>query len=1160
MTSLAALVSAYTRTPSATCYLDGRRWRGIQKLRSSQWFGEKIAGGTVEGRAPPVAPRIGMAISWRWGYNGYEVAGFTGEISDVNDFSYPDRYSLQVKDVLWRADKSSQVLITDPLNDITAKAAIVYLLTHYGGISSSRLQIPTLSASGSAWGGSEWVLGTQTPVAWGDTETESGGTTALKAAQEICSCLGYWLYADAGGTIRAKLMERKPSQSAREVFQRNVNLLLQGAPERRQSYESISNQVSVRGGNTGVEGSQIYDQFRTTHPLLPAGVYRDFPFSSFLIEYVNEAEAGNASATKIAQRILSVVSRIPDVIPLRAKADPNRKVGDTVGIIDTGVAIPSQRNFFIYGIDRELDLQAGRFDDSLTLDGGTGNSGFTTVPPPDASFSWRLMRETLDGDAVVEVFLDGSGSTSPSGEIVSWDWSTSTPTYGGSPVTASGETAVFIFLASAGTVEITLEVTDTTSKIGEFTATVDLTGADTLPPIARALSVAFGASWTITPDGGATVRSETSNGDSIAVGTYGAGIDDRATGTAGTYGMLATRGSGGAGGLRRTLDTLLTASTNLVSNAAAITSNIWVNEANPARVWFAIGDTLYRSTDGGATKTAMAKPAVGVDIAWVIEDPAVDDSVFVACGADLFNATAPTLGWALLYEGPVGAVARQFVRSRDGQATWVCYSGAPAGEALQRIENGAAADIAVTDIRTLALDKDASSLRATLTAITADDPAEIWRFDGLTGLSADQLAPTLPGGATAMHMLPDPDVDLYYIADFDSIAVGTGAVRKLIGEELLLMLPGATGQQAHMLGFGTGGASAAGLILLPYGAAGAADKLWLLAPATGTWSGITPPASGYYWFWIAACPFDTNKWLLLGNSGIGSNAGYCSASGGLVKTQDGAHSPLWLTEDAGATWTEIDLATPNGNGAANSTRAVTRVEWSATDGLAWVVGRLDIVADKTATIWRGSGSTASAPVTDTSTTHAQHLIPGMDEDVYFTPAANNGTAHKASYFDSADAFFTPAGSSIGTSNGHIVPFGDRIPLTRRVLMTSLNGDLYGAADYRAGQPTLLMAGLAGFSLAVVGDNAYIGSGTGVKEVIDPFGTPSQSTVFSVGASVGVIRSDRQTHTQCALLVMPLGIATAVGVFDGTNWASLTLPPDADPGHLYDFVEVLVTAS
>src|SRR5262245_30338721 len=109
MTTLPDLVAAYTRTPSATVLLDGRPWRAILTLAFQQRFRERLSTGEIEGRDPPTTPRIGMTISWRWGYNGQEVAGFTGEISDVVDQSYPDHYKLQCKDVLWRADKAEQV-------------------------------------------------------------------------------------------------------------------------------------------------------------------------------------------------------------------------------------------------------------------------------------------------------------------------------------------------------------------------------------------------------------------------------------------------------------------------------------------------------------------------------------------------------------------------------------------------------------------------------------------------------------------------------------------------------------------------------------------------------------------------------------------------------------------------------------------------------------------------------------------------------------------------------------------------------------------------------------------------------------------------------------------------------------------------------------------
>ncbi len=1121
MTTLTSLVAAYTRTPTATVLLDGRPWRAILKLATHQKFGENISTGAIDGRDPPTTPRIGMALSWKWGYNGYEVAGFTGEIADFTDFSYPDRWSLQAKDVLWRADKSSQVLQTDPLNDITAKAAIVSLLTHYGGISSSRLSIPILSASGSAWGGSEWTLGILTPVQWGDLDTETGGTTALKAAAEICSCLGYWLYADAGGIIRAKQMEKKPSQTAREVFERNLNLLLQGAPERQQSYDSIYNQVTVRGANTGVEGAQLYDQYRTSHPLLPANVYRDFPFSSFLLEYENASEAGTASVTEVAKRILNVVSRIPDVVPLRAKADPNRKVGDTVGIIDTGILLSTQKNFFIYQIDRSLDLTSGAFDDSLSLDGGTGNTGFTTVPPPDASFAWTLMRETLDGTAVVEVFLDGSASTSPSGEIVSWSWSTSTPTYGSTPDTASGVTATFVFEAADGPAAITLTVLDTTSKTGTFDASVDLTGADTAPPLRRVVSAAAGAAWYVTPDGGASWAIETSNGDSIAVGTLGAGIDERAAGTGALYGLLATRGSGGALGLRRTLDTLATASTNLVSNSGAITSNIWVNEANPARVWFAIGTAVYRSTDGGATKTAMA--AAPATVAWIMEDPAVDNSVFLLAGADMLNATDPTVGWATLYSGPLGALARQFVRSRDGQVTWICYTGAPSGDALQRIENGAAADIAVTDIRTLALDREASSLRATLYAITADNPAQLWSFDGLTGLSALQATPTFPSGATVQHMLADPEAPILYTADYDSVAVGRGALRKFIieADQLLLWKALAAGQQGHMLGFGTRAAAPYEILRMsrnvdPGGVWHYRDGIWTFRPlpVSGTVHGIA----------IVADTFNPDRWLAVFNNTTTA----CLVSGGVIHGHDWAHSPLWQTEDAGVTWTEVVIDAPAGWVDGSGLRSIT---FSDLTGNQWAAALFNGGTFYTAVL-RGSSATVVS-VAETTAFTAPGITAGADGEFVLVNQFSAG-GDNLRYLDTSAVFQTPSGSSLGDLNFSL----DRLPGASRVVFAELfdTGAILVTSDYRASQPVSLLGSAGAVALSVSHTCLYyIQSDGDFYRVVDPLGAAT-TTLLNAGNSTTNPRVDRQTRT-----IGGVAVGNAIVIDDGNTTTTIAGP-------------------
>lgn len=1138
MTSLADLITSYSRTPSATVRLDGRPWRDILTLNYNQRFGESISTAGALGRNPPTTPQIGIPISWTWGYNGIEVAGCTGEVSDTDNTSYPGRWALQVKDVLWRADQSSEVLATDPLNEITAKDAIIYLLTHYGGISASRLSIPALNASGSEWTGDEWTLGILTPVQWGDSDTQSGGTTALKAAVEICSCLGFWLYADASGVIRAKQMERKPLSSARETFERGVNLLLQGAPDRKQSYDSIFNQVTVLGGNTGVDGAQIRDQFHDKHPLLPAGVYRDYPFSSFLLEYENESEAGVASVTGVAKRIYPIVSRIPDVETHRAKADPRRKVGDTAGLIDPGVGLSSQKNYFIYAIDRTLDLQKGAFDDQLTLDGGAGSGGFTTIPPPDAAFSWRLDAETLDSTAVVVVALDGSGSTSPTGEIVNWDWSTDATPYGGTANTATGVKAVLIFPATPSPINITLSVTDTTSKIGTLTLAVDLTGAGGLPPIVRVLSAAGGASWDVTPDGGTTWNSETANGDSIAVPPFGAGIDDRAFGLAGTYGLLSTRGSGGAGGLRQTLDALATASTNLASASGAIAC-IWVNEANPARVWWAIGDAIYRSIDGGVSGTAMAKPNAGTNVSWLIEDPAVENSVFATCGADLFNATDPTVGWAVLYPGPVGATARQFVRSHDGQVTWVCYLDAPSGQAAQRIETGAPADVAVTDIRTLALDKDAGSMAATLTLIDSADPAAIYHVDGLTGLSAVTSPATFPAGATVMHMLADPDAPVYYTADFDSIEAGTGAIRKLIADQLLLMHAGATGVQYHMLGFGGPViAPIAVTLLMVGGGLSGGVGIWELPAGTTTWVDITGDAPNASWFGVCASPLNADHRIAWSGNSTG----------------------VWRTTNAGVNWTLLthladDL--PLGRTYLQAEFSPTVLnQWSvigfahAGDTLVnygWVT-RGEDNAGVNSTTWIFDGGSIGAPIDQAAPTSLSY---SADDDLIVS------LRHDATYGDKWIVF--PAGSvtGLGTVLGAVpttVNILDGIPGSVPTLgigddPSGTIGDVWS----NNGPPGLIVHAMPGATAlsvaAVTPSGVYFNRSDGVA--LMTFASSAANVVFASGLAGSFVRADRQTRTAVAALYNDAatypGVPHRVAVWDGATWGSV--PALGDPGAL-----------
>jgi hypothetical protein len=145
--------------------------------------------------------------------------------------------------------------------------------------------------------------------------------------------------------------------------------------------DAIRNRIIVKGANTGVDGAQIQDAFQTTHPLLPAGVYQEDTFSAFLIEYVNEAEAGAASATAIAKRVLKVRSRTPIIVRHRTKADPAPKRGrDGRHHRYRHWLYHAQRTSFIYALETSLEAGTGDFSQNHTLDGGTGNAAIPRYP------------------------------------------------------------------------------------------------------------------------------------------------------------------------------------------------------------------------------------------------------------------------------------------------------------------------------------------------------------------------------------------------------------------------------------------------------------------------------------------------------------------------------------------------------------------------------------------------------------------------------------------------------------------------------------------------------------------------------------------------------------------------------------------------------------
>jgi hypothetical protein len=1087
MSSLADRIAASSRRPTATVRLGGARWRDVLSLSRNQQYGSGISGGEVLGRNPPVTIVEGeTAISWTWGYDGYEVAGFAGVVSRIHQRSYPNQWSLQVADPLWLADIRRGDIATSPLNSIAASAAITQILSAAG---LSRLSIGALAASGSAWAGDEWVLGTLTPVAFANT-------TALAAATQIAQTLGYWLYCDAGGTARLALLERRPSDSPARTLRWGEDFLLGHTPERERDASQVKNRVVVRGANTGVQGAQIWDEFYN------GGADRSAEITYSLIEYVNVSQAGNASCTAAAERQHRLLSRQPNVIRVpRLKADPRLAVGQTVAIEAALLGYRSAKPFFIYSLQSKLDLRAGDFAQSLVLDGGAGDGGYTTLPPPEAGFSWRLVRETLNGVGVVEVFLDGSGSVSFGGEIVSWAWSSATAVASGYSATASGVRAMFVYPAATVSAAITLTVMDTSSKTGSITQTIVLAGDATSPLRQRVISLALGSAWAVTPDGGTTWHVEAGTARTLVPEAGGATL-------------LASDGAQ----LRQSADRLASASTLAATRGGTITA-LSQTQGLPLRVWAAVGTALSRSIDGGATWASWG--TLPASVSAILEDPAVLNSVFVLAGADMLHATTdtPGTGWATLYAGPSGATARHLVRGESGATTWVSYTGTFIGSPLQRVEGPISATFpvgtspAVAEIRALALSLDERTVYAW------DGQGRGWAVASATGI-ATAITATLAAGETAQHALADPDDPIVYLATFGASAGTTYKYFPLADVLGAFYVPDAAGQQAHRIGLGGPPASALEVLILTDGAT--PGGVW--HQVNGAWvlkySGLP---SGWRWLHVAVSPFSpSTTWLI---QGYKVSAGV-TRSGGFIRS-DG-HPVLWITTDAGATWAGIPMAddgTPGPAYAPENSNNRQAIGFTST-GQIFVFGNHGSGTSTTVALWRGTAAGLSRTLLTTQggSRGGHNAIAGQDGDLI------------VAYRNGSDLLgFIPAGASTWTAIGtdRLAAGLARVGLTRQAL-TQASGGTRTYADYRASAAATTSD--AGEYVAVRGGRAYLAGGrTGV------YGVAEAAIVAAAGVTTLRIESD-PAQTAVAAIV---GNATAVTLHflapDATEWATMPGP-------------------
>jgi hypothetical protein len=879
-------------------------------------FGTAIAGATVKllAKFGAVTPSLKDIIEIQLGYNGLVQRQFVGVITNVDTSSFPYSVTLQCSDILWIADFTVQesragvVLYDEEGNPVAAQTggivldgpggtpnfvpandAILRLLRDWAGIPEFRIQIPPLETSP----GNAWVLGKLSPVTW-------SGVSPLQAALEIVDVLGYWLYCDESGFIRARKMSGAPPANATFTYEDGVNMLTKAMPSMTLDLSRVYNEVVVTGGNTLIAGDNVYpvwDSRRAELPtFIPDGKYRQFSYSNRFIEYVTRAVAGEASAEAVAERQMLEHTRIPRTITGTIKGNPFLQIGQGVRFKGERLGFKVYSNFFLYAINTTFG--GGVYENTITLDGGIGTAGYTTNPAPTAAFTFRLLYENLENEGeVVEIFCDASTSTSSYGANapMTYAWSCAT----GNPSIGVGKTWMTRVPADTVSVVITLVVTDPTGKSSEpYTLTIPITASGELPA-ARILNFAADT-WYVTPDAGKTWRSAPAA--AIAVPPVSAGGDIASEGDD-VHGLLATGGLTGAT-IRRTLDRLETPPDTLVDTGGSGINFIWQHELFGGRVWIAKGNSVYFSQDGGTTFGPARTPPVDAEetdksARWVVESRDQLGTATALAGNAAFTTFDLGVTWTPSLEGPSGTDALCYASGHGKH--WVGFKMyAQGGSPLRSFDD----DVAVFPVD---VDPPVNEIRALTMAVNEpvmfayDAQGRVWRMSTDTGADATHVC-DVP--STPNHAVRDGEFPLVYIA------ADNGLYKHFTDINVVVLMKGLTGDE---FGYKVGYAG----WLVPR-EPDLMTREYITTTDDTNAPGVWHLKDGVWTNKTGNLPTDNRLHFVTANPAVpGTWAAYYSnngtadvdiGAGGKIVAPNGAtYSAYWVTNDSGATWREIDV-------------------------------------------------------------------------------------------------------------------------------------------------------------------------------------------------------------------------------------------------------------
>lgn len=897
--------------------VDGRPVRNLWGADVSMGVTQANASATVHFTSRPSFAEEKKPCEIWAGYGGQTEKIFDGELTGLVWSYAPGVVSLECQDLLGRlklkyAGEEREYNVAKPRE-------IIQNLVEAMGISSTRTHIE----------GSDWQTCTAQPLIL------RSGAVFMGTVEELDLIEGYKTYTDRMGVVRRMPITGSVGSGGRFTYTQGFNIL---RCRRSRTKVNIENYCMVLGLNyqgLQIGGEGISEAFADNPYVSDPPRFQGPTVRSDFIE-------DDPRALFVAKLRVAIGNRRPEKYELEVPGNPRLGPLDILTIEHDAVESGSSR-VPIDQLQHTIRLKGASFRTSITTLGGTIVDTQVNLPPVAQADVKCFQEHDANGDSVIVMVADGTASYDQDSEgPLTYAWTASTDAGAVTPNTSTDALYRALITGAATELTLSLTVTDPDGGTNTLPLTIPLTQS----------TLYYEPLYLAWNDG---VLEATTDGEATWNTFSGAsGVTD-------TPPFAPEQGTiwvDEDGEVWATIDDLATDAVSLGTPAGAVAGVGWIHEIDTTRAWlgFADGSVYFGTIDWSVPSAAWEARTALPDAIYEIRE-----------GVGSTGSLRATAG-------------RRYYGSEDGGYTWREIHDFGVGATASRMAAGfeqnmvAAIDAADPLFAETGTDTTTPGGLDELSALTIG-----WRTPGLFGadlsgnlysspedFSALTLHADSTSGAPVRHMIRSGAIDgLIYLAVGSGSGDDNGLMKWMPGVFAPFFVRKRTDVILDTVGYGPLRRPVVPIefVFATNFISGSLAGFWRYS--FGQWLRKAPPSGtdGWQWQQLVISPYNTRRWLALGGSSgdVGANLEF--DSGAALGASSGL-SPLWLTEDAGDTWTAVSLPTTGGD----VFGLVYCIGWQDQSGKWYAFGRgLDINGVGGAGyIWSGStasNGTAARPTT-----------------------------------------------------------------------------------------------------------------------------------------------------------------------------------------------------